>query len=66
MLLWVAVHGGSGMAGEARKDRKSKRPLPRTPVRPKVITKYMTPDEAAQWLVNDFRKRRNGDVSVPL
>ena len=48
------------MAGEARKDRKSKRPLPHTPVRPKVITKYMTPDEAAQWLVDDFRKRRNG------
>ena len=48
------------MANEEKKSRKPKKPLPRTPVRPKVITKYVTPEEAAQWLVDDFRKRRNG------
>ena len=49
------------MAGEAKKSRKSKKPLPRTPVRPKVeLAKNVTPHEAAQWLVEDFRKRRNG------
>ena len=48
------------MAGAPKKTAKPKKPLPRTPVRPKVITKYVTPHEAAQWLAEDFRKRRNG------
>ena len=51
---------GEQMASEEKKSRTPKKPLPRTPVRPKVITKYMTPDEAAQWLLDDFRKQRNG------
>ncbi len=51
---------GEQVANEEKKSRRLKKPLPRTPVRPKVITKYMTPDEAAQWLLDDFRKQRNG------
>lgn len=48
------------MADSEKKPRKARKSLPRTPVRPKVVTKYMTPDEAAQWLLDDFRKQRNG------
>lgn len=44
----------------ARTPARRKKTLPQTPVRPKVITKYMTPHEAAQWLVNDYEARRNG------
>ena len=49
------------MADATKKTAKPRKPLPRTPVRPKVITKYMTPDEAAQWLADDFRKKLNGE-----
>ena len=48
------------MAGAAKKPAKPKKPLPRTPVRSKVVTKHVTPREAALWLAEDFRKRRNG------
>ncbi len=49
------------MADSEKKPGKAKKPLPRTPVRRKVaLTKNVTPHEAAQWLVEDFRKRRNG------
>ena len=44
----------------ARTPARRKKTLPQTPVRPKVITEYMTPHEAAQWLVNDYEARRNG------
>ncbi len=45
---------------QARTPARRMKNLPQTPVRPKVITKYMTPHEAAQWLVNDYEARRNG------
>ncbi len=48
------------MADAAKKTAKSKKPLPRTPVRPKVVTKHVTPHEAAQWLADEFRKKLNG------
>ena len=48
------------MATPAKKAPKPKKPLPQTPVRPKVVTEYMTPHQAAQWLADDFKARRNG------
>ena len=54
------------MAASEKKPRKAGKPLPRTPVRPKVITKYVTPHEAAQWLVEDFRKRRMAGDAGPV
>ena len=38
------------MAASEKKPAKLKKRLPQTPVRPKVVTKHMTPREAAQWL----------------
>ena len=48
------------MPTSERKPAKLKKRLPQTPARPKVVTKHMTPREAAQWLADDFEKRRNG------
>ena len=45
---------------QARTPARKKKNLPQTPVRPKVITKYMTPHEAAQRLLELAEKSRNG------
>ena len=43
-----------------RKPAELKKRLPQTPARPKVVTKHMTPREAAQRLLADVKKHRNG------
>ena len=48
------------MATSERKPAKLKKRLPQTPVRPKVVTEYMTPREAAQRLLELAEKSRNG------
>ena len=48
------------MATPAKKAPKPKKPLPQTPVRPKVVTEYMTPHQAAQRLLELAEKSRNG------
>ena len=48
------------MAMSEKKRAKLKKRLPRTPMRSKVVTKHMTPREAAQRFADDFEKRRNG------
>ena len=48
------------MPTSERKPAKLKKRLPQTPARPKVITEYMTPREAAQRLLADVKKHRNG------
>ena len=45
---------------QARTPARRKKTLPRTPVRPKVITEYMTPHEAAQRILELAEKSRNG------
>ena len=45
---------------QARPPARKKKNLPPTPVRPKVITEYMTPHEAAQRLLVLAEKSRNG------
>lgn len=44
----------------ARTPARRKKTLPQTPVRPKVITEYMTPHEAAQRILELAEKSRNG------
>lgn len=47
---------GAAKKSEAAKDRtKAKKQLPKV-----VVSKNITPHEAAQWLANEFRKKLNG------
>ena len=48
------------MPTSERKPAKLKKRLPQTPARPKVVTKHLTPREAAQRLLADVKKHRNG------
>ena len=45
---------------QARTPARRMKNLPQTPVRPKVVTEYMTPHEAAQRLLELAEKSRNG------
>ena len=45
---------------QARTPARRKKNLPQTPVRPKVVTEYMTPHEAAQRLLELAEQSRNG------
>lgn len=48
------------MPTSERKPAKLKKRLPQTPARPKVVTKHMTPREAAQRLLELAAQSCNG------